>query len=171
MVIRIFFPIIATLILLCVGSCAYANYFKSSVNIAEDEDENQQHEDIYTLNKPDRPYLTPFYQVRFWVTLFSGFLSLFRGILRLQPLLTCYRKSDNGELESLKSSFSAEDIPISSTSVRQSRFPSWSGSTDRPKRHDSADARCQARDATDEYLPRPSAALYAAAATQSVRPG
>jgi len=64
MVIRIFFPIIATLILLCVGSCAYANYFKSSINIAEDEDGNLQNEDIYTLNKPDRPYLTPFYQRR-----------------------------------------------------------------------------------------------------------
>jgi hypothetical protein len=33
------------------------------VNIAEDEDGDHQHEDIYTLNKPDRPYLTPFYQV------------------------------------------------------------------------------------------------------------
>lgn len=63
-VMKIFFPIIAALILLCVGSCGYANYCKKPTTGDEDENEVDRSEDVYTLNKPDRPYLTPHYQRR-----------------------------------------------------------------------------------------------------------
>lgn len=63
-VMKIFFPIIAALILLCVGSCGYANYCKKPPTGTEEEDEVDRSEDVYTLNKPDRPYLTPHYQRR-----------------------------------------------------------------------------------------------------------
>ena len=58
---KIFFPIIAALILLCLGSCGYANYCKPQTENNEDE-EVDRHEEVYSLNKPDRPYLTPHYQ-------------------------------------------------------------------------------------------------------------
>ena len=58
---KIFFPIIAALILLCLGSCGYANYCKQPVDHNEDE-EVDRHEEVYSLSKPDRPYLTPHYQ-------------------------------------------------------------------------------------------------------------
>ena len=58
---KIFFPIIAALILLCLGSCGYANYCKQPVEHNEDE-EVDRHEEVYSLSKPDRPYLTPHYQ-------------------------------------------------------------------------------------------------------------
>ena len=38
-VMKIFFPIIAALILLCVGSCGYANYCKKPPTGTEEEDE------------------------------------------------------------------------------------------------------------------------------------
>ena len=38
-VMKIFFPIIAALILLCVGSCGYANYCKKPTTGDEDENE------------------------------------------------------------------------------------------------------------------------------------
>lgn len=63
-VMKIFFPIIAALILLCVGSCGYANYCKQPTRPGDEEDEVDRSEDVYTLNKPDRPYLTPHYQRR-----------------------------------------------------------------------------------------------------------
>lgn len=63
-VMKIFFPIIAALILICVGSCGYANYCKPPTLVGEDDDEVDRAEDVYTLNKPDRPYLTPHYQRR-----------------------------------------------------------------------------------------------------------
>lgn len=62
-VMKIFFPIIAALILLCLGSCGYANYCKQPVEHNEDE-EVDRHEEVYSLSKPDRPYLTPHYQRR-----------------------------------------------------------------------------------------------------------
>jgi hypothetical protein len=62
-VMKIFFPIIAALILLCLGSCGYANYCKPQTENNEDE-EVDRHEEVYSLNKPDRPYLTPHYQRR-----------------------------------------------------------------------------------------------------------
>ena len=58
---KIFFPIIAALILLCLGSCGYANYCKQPTEHNEDE-EVDRHEEVYSLSKPDRPYLTPHYQ-------------------------------------------------------------------------------------------------------------
>ena len=58
---KIFFPIIAALILLCLGSCGYANYCKKPGENNE-EDEVDRHEEVYSLSKPDRPYLTPHYQ-------------------------------------------------------------------------------------------------------------
>jgi len=62
-VMKIFFPIIAALILLCLGSCGYANYCKQPVDHDEDQ-EVDRHEEVYSLSKPDRPYLTPHYQRR-----------------------------------------------------------------------------------------------------------
>ena len=58
---KIFFPIIAALILLCLGSCGYANYCKKPTENNEDE-EVDRNEEVYSLSKPDRPYLTPHYQ-------------------------------------------------------------------------------------------------------------
>lgn len=62
-VMKIFFPIIAALILLCLGSCGYANYCKKPTENNEDEEVDRQ-EEVYSLSKPDRPYLTPHYQRR-----------------------------------------------------------------------------------------------------------
>lgn len=62
-VMKIFFPIIAALILLCLGSCGYANYCKKPSEHNE-EDEVDRCEEVYSLSKPDRPYLTPHYQRR-----------------------------------------------------------------------------------------------------------
>ena len=58
---KIFFPIIAALILLCLGSCGYANYCKKPSEHNEDEEVDRS-EEVYSLSKPDRPYLTPHYQ-------------------------------------------------------------------------------------------------------------
>ena len=58
---KIFFPIIAALILLCLGSCGYANYCKKATEHNEDEEVDRS-EEVYSLSKPDRPYLTPHYQ-------------------------------------------------------------------------------------------------------------
>ena len=58
---KIFFPIIAALILLCLGSCGYANYCKKPTEHNEDEEVDRS-EEVYSLSKPDRPYLTPHYQ-------------------------------------------------------------------------------------------------------------
>lgn len=60
-VMKIFFPIIAALILLCLGSCGYANYCKKPTEHNEDEEVDRS-EEVYSLSKPDRPYLTPHYQ-------------------------------------------------------------------------------------------------------------
>jgi hypothetical protein len=63
-VMKIFFPIIAILITLCLGSCCYVNYFKKQSTEESEDQDVDRHEGIYTLDKPDRPYLTPHYQRR-----------------------------------------------------------------------------------------------------------
>lgn len=75
---KIFFPIIAALILLCLGSCGYANYCKQPVEHNEDE-EVDRHEEVYDLSKPDRPYLTPHYQ-ELLITFFDSLWNLVNTI-------------------------------------------------------------------------------------------